>query len=252
MFQDTAIFVVNLEDRIDKWQTSSGILTEAGLTATRVLAVDGRGRTPESFPDYDADAVYRFFGRPMTGAEVGCYLSHMSVLERFLETDARFALVLEDDFEPVFEDSFAATEAILDVLRGKPAGYCDIVNLGNYPRRPRKLEFAVTVGGEDTLISRAGYFPLGAFSLIFTRDGARALLNRFDKIIAPYDHVFRLWASETYGGLALSRPLFTYSAAPSDLSAGRKYKKDLYYVIAESRRQALIRTRSLRHWLLGR
>jgi len=251
MFRDTAIFVVNLEDRADKWETSSALLSSAGLTATRVLAVDGRGRTPESFPEYDADAAYKFFGRPMTGPEVGCYLSHMSVLDRFLESDARFALVLEDDFEPAFEDSFAATAAVLEILRSKSADFCDLVNLGNYPRRPRKCEFSVTAGGEDTLISRAGYFPLGAFSLIFTRPGARALRARFDRIIAPYDHAFRLWASETYGGLALSRPLFTYSAAPSDLSAGRKYKKDMHYVLAESRRQTLIRTRSLRHWLFG-
>lgn len=59
-------------------------------------AVNGRTLTAEQYFSLIKHS-YLKYSRIMTPSEVGCALSHMKVWEDFLESDAKYALILEDD-----------------------------------------------------------------------------------------------------------------------------------------------------------
>lgn len=58
-----------------------------------ILGIDGRKLTPNKYYDL---AVRKSFP-PLSPSELGCTLSHIEALTKFLESKEKFALVLEDD-----------------------------------------------------------------------------------------------------------------------------------------------------------
>lgn len=90
------ILLINLDRASERLQKMQTRLADIGLDFERISAVDGRGlKYPH--PLFSA-ASYRFLhGRRWSPAEVGCYLSHLKAAEHLLKSDAKFALILEDD-----------------------------------------------------------------------------------------------------------------------------------------------------------
>ncbi|WP_276709476.1 glycosyltransferase family 25 protein [Campylobacter rectus] len=61
-----------------------------------VEATDGRVMSAKEYYGY-ALASLEAYGRLLSPSEVGCSLSHVRAYEEFLKSDAKFALILEDD-----------------------------------------------------------------------------------------------------------------------------------------------------------
>lgn len=59
-------------------------------------AIDGRIMNAKEYFSY-ALASFKAYGRFLSPAEVGCTLSHMKAYEEFLASEAKFALIFEDD-----------------------------------------------------------------------------------------------------------------------------------------------------------
>jgi GR25 family glycosyltransferase involved in LPS biosynthesis len=78
-----SIFIINLNDRVDRWQHSLIQLEKLGWSANRVQAIENPAGT-------------KFFTKP---AVASCWLSHKKALSEFLLTESTHALILEDDFE---------------------------------------------------------------------------------------------------------------------------------------------------------
>jgi glycosyl transferase family 25 len=97
------VLLINLDRASDRLQKMQTRLAEISLDFERIRAVDGRALN-YPHPLFSA-ASYRFLhGRRWSPAEVGCYLSHLKAAERLLKSDAKFALILEDDV--VFSHDF--------------------------------------------------------------------------------------------------------------------------------------------------
>ena len=92
-----ATFLINLDGSDDRLAGATALLNGIGLPFERLAAFDGRGIPADRLPDYDPQECRRRFGRHLSGGEVGCYQSHLAAARRFLASDARFGLVLEDD-----------------------------------------------------------------------------------------------------------------------------------------------------------
>lgn len=95
------VFVINLASAPDRWQRISAHLRSLELQGFRRLeAVDGR-RLGSAELDSKVDRVFfeRWYGRVPSAGEVGCTLSHLDAYGALLESEAQFALVLEDDAE---------------------------------------------------------------------------------------------------------------------------------------------------------
>lgn len=61
-----------------------------------VEATDGRAMSAKEYYGYALPSL-EAYGRLLSPSEVGCSLSHVRAYEEFLKSDAKFALILEDD-----------------------------------------------------------------------------------------------------------------------------------------------------------
>ena len=106
------VYLINLDSSTDRLATASAQLAKAGIQFERVPAYDGRGKNLVEFPEYLARRTHRAIGRDLVGGEIGCYLSHLAVLERFITSGSENCVVLEDDL--VISDTLA--EAVENIL----------------------------------------------------------------------------------------------------------------------------------------
>lgn len=92
------IFVINLKTSPDRRKACADQLARVGLTPTFVDAVDGRRMSDAQIAAVvDEKGRLKRAPKPLSKAEVGCYLSHWSVLERIVGAGLPQALVMEDD-----------------------------------------------------------------------------------------------------------------------------------------------------------
>jgi glycosyl transferase family 25 len=120
------IFVINLATSPERRRACAEQLVRLGLLPTFVDAVDGRRMSDaEIAAIVDEDGRLRRAPKPLTKAEVGCYLSHWQVLQRIVAEDLPQALVMEDDL--LANDELPS---VLAALNAKPLPPYDMIKLG--------------------------------------------------------------------------------------------------------------------------
>lgn len=72
-------------------------LADAGITATRIDALDGRALSPDQLEQIYDRAAAGWIERELTPAEAACAFGHLTMLRQFLETGDEWALFFEDD-----------------------------------------------------------------------------------------------------------------------------------------------------------
>lgn len=88
--------VINLDSASERMGHMQAELQRAGLPYQRIPGVDG-SRLEPPHADFCAWSYRYLHGRYWAPRELGCYLSHIRALQTFLDSDAEYALVLEDD-----------------------------------------------------------------------------------------------------------------------------------------------------------
>lgn len=120
------IFVINLKTSADRRTACAQQLARLGLTPTFVDAVDGRKLSDEEISALvDEAGRLRRAPKPLSKGEVGCYLSHLAVLEKIVAEDIPQALVMEDDL--LAGESLAA---VLAAIAGKALPPYEMIKLG--------------------------------------------------------------------------------------------------------------------------
>jgi glycosyl transferase, family 25 len=234
------IYVINLAGSDARLAAVTAQLDSAGLSFTRVAAIDGRGKPATVFPQYDAAATLRYNGRPMLGTEVACYLSHVAAATCLLATDAPYALVLEDDvvLSPTFATQLSDTVHWLDSQRHAP---WHVINLG-----VNGVKYITPIArvGEHT-VHHAHYFAMMASGMLWTRAGAAALVRSSRAIFAPVDTYLRHALTRNQRGLVLLPPVVqTLSNAASeiddaDMPRDRSSRRGALYFLRKQRRTLL-------------
>src|SRR5262245_6279455 len=110
-------WVINLDRAPERLQRIGTQLDRLGIAWQRLPAVDARALSPAQRAQLDEPAYRRLHGKDPVLGEVGCYLSHLEVMRRFLAGDAEFALVFEDD--ALLRDSLPAVLAGLQAHAGR-------------------------------------------------------------------------------------------------------------------------------------
>ena len=229
-----ATYVINLEGSDARLAHISAQLNAQGIPFQRVPAFDGRQLAIEQFPNFDAKAAYAFMGRPMRGGEVGCYLSHLKALRAFLDSDARYAVILEDDAE-LAPGLAEVVGQIIDWTRAEGVDF-DVVNLGaeklKYHRQLKDF------GGWT--LEHAFYFPMRATGMLWSRAGAEDFLHNYAQVDCPVDNQYRNWQSLVGRGLAVKPWVVLPSGAASDIDAGRAARnigeRSRFYGLIKQRR----------------
>jgi len=177
-------WVINLDRAPDRLARISAQLQRLQLPFARLAAVDARALTAEQRRLLDEPGYRRKHGMTPVLGELGCYLSHVEVMRRFLAGTAEFALVLEDDV--MLHDSLPA------VLQGlmAHADRWDAVKLSAVHRGTPVRVLEVAPGHHlAVMLSRV----TGSSAYLMNRKAARAWLREPGGLLPmslPYDHVF--------------------------------------------------------------
>ena len=203
------VFVINLDRSPERWDGLSARLHQLGLAAERVSATDGKGRLPAEFPEFDAAGYARCHGRTPMATEIGCYLSHVRVLEKFLAGDKEFAIVLEDD--AILCDDFALAVSDLVAFRSE----WDLILLfGVHGGGPVRLTKTATQHWISALTLR----QTGSTAYMVKRACAAQLLKNLLPMRVPYDHAYTLpWIHGLRMRACLPYPVPAQQSGPSTI-----------------------------------
>ncbi len=181
-------WVINLDRAPDRLARVRGQLDRLQMPFTRLPAVDARAFTPEQRALLDEATFHRRHGMTPLPGELGCYLSHIEVMRRFLASGAEAALVLEDDVR--LHDTLPAVVAALMARRGQ----WDVVKLS-------AVHSGTPVAVADLGAGHALAVMLskctGSSAYLMNRRAAEAWLRQPGGLLPmqlPYDHAFdRAW-----------------------------------------------------------
>ncbi|MFT7402072.1 MAG: glycosyl transferase family 25, partial [Hydrogenophaga sp.] len=107
------VVLINLPHSNERRQAMQQRLAELGLAYTLFAAVNGRAEQARLFEAVDVPAFQRHVGRDVLPGEIGCYFSHITVWQQFIDSGEDVLLVLEDDV--VFGSDFI--DALHEALR---------------------------------------------------------------------------------------------------------------------------------------
>jgi glycosyl transferase family 25 len=174
-------WVINLDRAPARLERISRQLQHLQLPYTRLAAIDAQTLTPAQRAALDDAAYGRKHGKTPVLGELGCYLSHVELMHRFLASDAEFALVLEDD--ALLHDTLPA------VLQGllRHASHWDVVKLSAVHSGTPVPVIRVAPGHDlAVMLSRC----TGSSAYVMNRRAAAAYAAGLLPMSLPYDHVF--------------------------------------------------------------
>jgi len=177
-------WVINLDRAPDRLARISARLEHLGLPWTRLPAVDARNFSIEQKALLDASGFGRRHGMTPLPGELGCYLSHIEVMRAFLASEARLAVVLEDDVK--LHDTLPAVIAAL----AQHAGRWDVVKLSGVHFGTPMPYLDLAAGHRlAVMLSKC----TGSSAYIMNRRAAQAYLDPRHGLLPmqlPYDHAF--------------------------------------------------------------
>ncbi|MFN9744307.1 MAG: glycosyltransferase family 25 protein [Betaproteobacteria bacterium] len=181
-------WVINLDRAPDRLARVRQQLERLQLPWQRLPAVDARALTPAQRALLDEPAFHRRHGMTPLPGELGCYLSHVEVMRRFLAGDAEAALVLEDDVR--LQDTLPAVLAALMRCPGR----WDVVKLSAV-HSGTPVPVADLGGGHALAVMLSKC--TGSSAYLMNRRAAAAWLRDRGGLLPmrlPYDHAFdRAW-----------------------------------------------------------
>jgi len=178
--------VINLDRSPQRLARIAGQLEDISWPWERLSAADGKQLNMADQSLVDVAAFKRKHGKMPLPGEVGCYLSHVWAMRRFLETDREYLLILEDDLR-VGPDM----QAVIQTLIERPTQWDAVMLSGVHSGRPLILSPLVAHYSLAVPLSRYA----GSSCYLINRSAAQAYLRDLLPMSLPYDHEYdRAWA----------------------------------------------------------
>jgi len=176
------IFVINLPRSEDRRSSAITQLARVGLAPTLVAAVDGRTLdSVEIARLVDAEGRLRRAPKPLSPAEVGCYLSHRTVLERIVREGTPQAVVMEDDFLATDE-----LPPVLESIATRTLPPYDMIKLGISEAQRKTFTPILPLTGTSQLVRHHNVVNSN-LAYVITRAGAARFLAYGEPIRYPVD-----------------------------------------------------------------
>jgi len=196
------VYVINLDRRFYKWEDTAYCLQSNGYNPIRFPAVDGWQISDETIKELKLPSSSLGHG------QVGCFLSHLSILHDAYQKNYKAIWILEDDIEFLEEidiDAFVEKLTNLDpewdilytdIDTKHPFFYNQIMWIYNrpfivYPRPEQKKKdyetyFERTKIDEDFTRIHLRY---GGYSMLISKRGIKKILDYCldQKLYTPYD-----------------------------------------------------------------
>jgi len=205
-------YVINLDRSTARWQQSCALLDAAGLDYERISGVDGLVLTDAERAMFRKWTSLVRYGWPMLNAHIACALSHRRALQRFLDSDATCALILEDDH--------AALPSIVRLLeqliQSMPRDWT-VVNLGHDSAKHLTFVTAIVDAGVPRNLMAAHDFPVRTTACLWSRRGAAQFMEHSRLIYAPVDVILQDYSARAGGAFLLTPPPVLFRDISSDL-----------------------------------
>ena len=174
------IFVINLEDSVDRWQKIKSQLELQNLEYERISALDLRRQNNKHLiAYYNRKKNYFGYKRDLSLGEIGCYLSHRECWKRIWHDEIEFAIILEDDIRLIGD-----LNEVIHSLNTVDINYWEYLKIGETPiKRSKKTAI---VKGKFSFV-RYRKLPSGTFAQIVNKSGAKKLLENSQDIYRPVD-----------------------------------------------------------------
>lgn len=213
------MYLINLDSSIDRLKQANAELEKHHIDYIRISAVDGRQLDAQNFGLYNSTRSHAYTGRDLIGSEIGCYLSHKRALETFVNSDAEYGLILEDDLK-LSEDFPLILKKSLDIIQKQNINWA-VMNIAANKKKLAKPFATVQQHG----LFKAYYFPILALGLLWTKQGAQNFLSEMKEIYTPIDVEIQAWACKTGLGLSIYPAIVQPSGADSDIDANTLAQK---------------------------
>ena len=205
-------YLINLDGSHERLECAKQQLNDIDWVFEKFSAFDGRGKALSSFENYDDQQAKKLMGRSLLSSEIGCYLSHYNCALKFLESDADYLIVLEDDMQ--LSTNFKKTILpLLDYLFSNRHLEWSLVNIA---ANKKKLARDIIEINNHTLW-HAYYFPVLGLGLVWSRKGAEEFIEKGKIITMPVDVFFQRWLSGNGNGLGVWPSLVKPMGLDSDI-----------------------------------
>jgi glycosyl transferase family 25 len=176
-------YLINLKRASDRLVSAKETFDKAEINFKLEVAVDGKEL---SLPhkNYSELKYNLLHGKKTNLGELGCYLSHLNVLKRFLKTKEELALVCEDDIE--FDDD------IIEIINGALRSEInfDLLRLSGGSSRNKEIGLPLKLKKihNDFFLSLNFGFKSGTGCYLINRHAAKNIINKIKKMSLPIDH----------------------------------------------------------------
>lgn len=176
------VWVINLDSAVSRLESVRNQLKELPLEWIRFAAVRGSLMSSEEVKQHLNLRLFKLkHGKTPVSGELGCYQSHLKVLQGFLNSTDLFAVIVEDDVQ-----FFAPFLKTVQQLINHPHDW-DLVKLsGVHSGTPIKIR--PICNQVDLAVPLTQY--TGASAYLVNRKAAQLLVNQISVMSLPYDHAF--------------------------------------------------------------
>ena len=176
-------YLINLKRANERLVSAKETFDKVGIIFNLEVALDGKDL---SLPhkDYSELKYNLIHGKKTNLGELGCYFSHLNVLEKFLNTEENWALVCEDDIE--------FNENINEIIsRAINSGmHFDLLRLSGGSDRNKEKGIPIKLQKiyKDFYLSLNFGFKSGTGCYLVNRYAAKNILKKLKKMSLPIDH----------------------------------------------------------------
>ena len=189
------IFVVNLDQSTQRLVEMRQRLEQLDLPFTRVSAVYGASLSDDELNRHYSSALNkRIYRRPLSAAEIGCYLSHRKIWQTMVDGNLAMALILEDDTEPGSQ-----LPVVLEAIENLSRPW-DIIKLYE-PQTQKPLARSIPLR-QDFSLYQYKKIPSTTAGYAISLSGATKLLRSRELFGRPVDDDFQFYweySGEVYG-----------------------------------------------------
>lgn len=177
-----SIYTINLKKNTERRERILQQADSIGVSINFIDAVVGVD-LDEKYIDSLSEKSSHFISRTLSKGEIGCYLSHIKAIKKFILSNDDFAIITEDDI--IFNNSFISFYKQMSELRVHNI-FFDIILLGyrngygSFWGRSKISEY------ELLRFSDNGY---GAHAYLISRNGALKIITEASEPIWPFDYV---------------------------------------------------------------
>ena len=180
-FSDIKIFIISLPRENKRRAAMQEKLQGISDDFEFFDAIDGTKEKLSQHQDYVGLKRRLFYGKDLSDGELGCFFSHRALINKIVQDNIPFAVILEDD-AILLKDFQPTVEALLNSTYP-----WDFVRFLTKPKIKRKTQSEVASLFKDYKLLRIATAPGGAYAYIVSHRGAKKLQHAMQSIWCPND-----------------------------------------------------------------